>query len=141
MAEVKSVVETNKANKVLSSYPLPCKESLYIDEIELSAAAIADIAVMCVLPKGFIPTDGKVIADALGSSVTLAVGTRVGSTDDADALASATSMNVAGKELDLAFGSLGMTALENPTQIIITVGGAAATGTVVLKVRGYATMS
>lgn len=141
MAEVKSLVQTNMAAKVITSYPLPCKESLFMDSIELDALAIGGIAVMLTLPKGFIPSDGKLICDALGTSVTLKAGTRIGSTDDDDALVAATAANTAGKEIALTFGALGMTALTAETGIIVTVGGAAASGTVILKVRGYATMS
>lgn len=141
MAEHLSVNKTNAKNKVLTSFPLPAKMSLFMDEITLDAAAIDDIAVMVDLPIGFIPVGGQVIADALGASSQISVGKRVGGVDTVAAYSAAASSNTAEKVFPLAFGADGRGPLTKTHTVILQVKGAAATGKVTVQVWGFATMS
>ena len=79
-----------------------------VSEIELTDAGAGTTLYMARLPKGALLLGGFITADALGASVTLAVGSRtkneVGAEVDAldaDKYLSATSMNTANKRVDL----------------------------------------
>lgn len=114
------------------------KQRVSVSEIELDAAAIDDTAYMARLPKGALLLGGYITADALGTSVTLSVGSRtkneVGAEVDAldaDAYLAATSMNTANKRVALT-PPVPVAVSEYVEEFVITVAGAAATGTVIL---------
>lgn len=102
------------------------KKRVRIAEYEAAAVASTKTIHMMTLPKGCYILNMRVFADALGSGVTLAVGD--GTT--ADKYLSATAFNTAAKEQACTPGL--PVALTADTDIVLTVGGAAATGTIVL---------
>jgi len=98
------------------------------DEYEASALASgSDISVGDALPEGATIVDVVVMADALGASVTLKVGD---STDD-DRYISSTAFNTANKRQNAnAIDGVGYQVTGTTNQVVVTTGGAAATGTI-----------
>ena len=108
------------------------------DTYEASAAAVGDVIQMgYLLPKGARVVAVTLMTDALGSSVTLAVG----DAEDADRYITATACNTANQvtRINAIDGFLyevdETTASTTDRQVTITVAGAAATGTIKLLVE------
>lgn len=99
------------------------------DTAELSAAAIADIIYFFKVPKDSAIIGGELRSDALGASVTLSVGTVAAPTKYLAATASNTANKVTA--LTIPIDDAG-TPLTEETDIVVTIAGAAATGTVKL---------
>ncbi len=133
MASVKS---TNITNLDASPSTLPDarevsgKLRVFTDTYEASSLAAGSDITVARIPTGAKIIDIKVIADALGGSVTLAVG----DSTDPDRYITATAMNTADKVLSLlgdgeiAGHNYEVTSTTN--DILITTAGAAATGTI-----------
>lgn len=116
------------------------------DRIELSAAPVNDTISLLIAPSNTMldPRESYIHHDALGASVTLSVGV---ATDD-DALAPATAASSAGsfslvKSVDIAdwYKPLWQIAglAKDPggnIELLATIKGAAATGTVVWSIKG-----
>lgn len=108
------------------------KKRVKISTYEASATASGSLIEMDFLPKGARLLSGKLVTDALGSGVTITVGD--GTT--AARFLAATTCNTANLNTPLTPGiaeiESGLTA---ETKLILTVGGAAATGTIMLEVE------
>lgn len=103
----------------------------YVESAEASAAAIADTFTMVRVQGNESVVYGYLSADALGSSVTLSVG----DADDAAKYLPATSFNTANKSQPFAIKTDNIGEIQTGSRdIIVTVGGAAATGTIKLAV-------
>lgn len=103
---------------------------------EAAAVAIDKTIEMIRLPKGATVIDGFLTADALGTSVTLAVGGQdMDNANDADKYLTATAMNTANKRVALTPPVPTKITDDDGEQFYVTVAGAAATGTIVLCVK------
>ncbi len=102
---------------------------VFKDTYEASSLASGSDITIARLPKGARVMDIHLKADALGSSVTLAVGDSA----TADRYISATAMNTGDKQLSLssdgAIASIGYE-IGDVTDILVTTGGATASGTI-----------
>ena len=99
---------------------------VWYDSFEASATASGDTITFSRMPKGATIYQVRVMADALGSSVTI----KVGDASDDDRFITATTMNTANLVTEtnaIAGAAYNYTA---ETDLIATVGGAAATGTI-----------
>lgn len=103
---------------------------VFKDTYEASSLASGSDITVARLPLGARVVDILVKADALGSSVTLAVG----DSGDADRYITATTMNTADKGISLGvdgeIGAIGNEIGTGETDVLITTGGASATGTI-----------
>ena len=104
----------------------------WLDSYEASSTASGSVLYFFTVPAGHAIISGNLLTDALGSSVTLKVGT---SASDALFLA-ATTCNTANLNTALTvpvdnYGAV----LTADTTIIVTVGGASATGTIKLALN------
>jgi hypothetical protein len=102
------------------------------DTYEASALSSGSTITVARLPKGAIVHGFHIQHDALGSGVTLALGVAGATTRYMGATAAATAGHL-GHETDGAIGGIGV-ALTEETDIVITTGGAAATGTIECQV-------
>ena len=103
---------------------------VWYDSFEASATASADTITFARMPKGATIWEVKVMADALGASVTL----KVGDASDDDRFITATTMNTANLVTNTnAIAGVGYNYTAQ-TDLIATVGGAAATGTIAFMV-------
>lgn len=104
-------------------------KTFWLDTYEASSTASGSVLYFFTIPAGHAIISGNLLTDALGSSVTLKVGT---SASDALFLA-ATTCNTANLNtaLTVPVDNCGAV-LTADTTIIVTVGGAAATGTIKL---------
>ena len=102
---------------------------VFKDTYEASSLASGSDITIARLPKGARVVDIHLKADALGGSVTLAVGDSA----TADRYISATVMNTADKQISLssdgAIASIGYE-IGDVTDILVTTGGATASGTI-----------
>lgn len=98
------------------------------DTYEAAALSSGSSITVARLPKGAVVHGFHIQHDALGSSVTLALGVSGATTRYMGASAAASAGHL-GHETDGAIGGIGV-ALTAETDIIITTGGAAATGTI-----------
>ena len=102
---------------------------VFKDTYEASSLASGSDITIARLPKGARVMDIHLKADALGNSVTLAVGDSA----TADRYISATVMNTADKQISLssdgAIASIGYE-IGDVTDILVTTGGATASGTI-----------
>lgn len=98
------------------------------DTYEASGLASGSDITVARLPKGAIVHGFHIQHDALGSGVTLALGVSGATTRYMGATAAATAGHL-GHETDGAIGGIGVE-LTAETDIIITTGGASATGTI-----------
>ena len=102
---------------------------VFKDTYEASSLSAGSDITVARLPKGARVVDIHVKADALGGSVTLAVGDSA----DADRYITATAMNTANKLISLSsdgvIGSIGYE-IGDVTDILITTAGATASGTI-----------
>ena len=102
---------------------------VFKDTYEASSLASGSDITIARLPKGARVMDIHLKADALGNSVTLAVGDSA----TADRYISATAMNTGDKQLSLssdgAIASIGYE-IGDVTDILVTTGGATASGTI-----------
>ena len=99
---------------------------VWYDSFEASYTASGDTITFSRMPKGATIYQVRVVADALGSSVTI----KVGDASDDDRYITATTMNTANLVTEtnaIAGAAYNYTA---ETDLIATVGGAAATGTI-----------
>ena len=99
---------------------------VWYDSFEASSTASGDTITFSRMPKGATIYQVRVMADALGSSVTI----KVGDASDDDRYITATTMNTANLVTEtnaIAGVAYNYTA---ETDLIATVGGAAATGTI-----------
>ncbi len=110
------------------------------DTYEAVAVSVADIIEMGqYIPKGAYISEVTLMADALGGSVTLAVGDY----EDPDRYILATAMNTGNKVVrlnaiagrDYKVDDTTPTATGTDRQLIITVAGAAATGTIWAEIK------
>jgi len=103
---------------------------VFKDTYEASSLASGSDITVARLPLGARVVDILVKADALGSSVTLAVG----DSGDADRYITATTMNTADKGISLGvdgeIGAIGNEIGTGETDVLITTGGATASGTI-----------
>lgn len=97
-------------------------------QYEASALASGSDITVARLPKGSVVHGFHIQHDALGSAVTLALGV-AGATTRYLAATAAASAGHLGHETDGAIGGIGVE-LTAETDIIITTGGASATGTI-----------
>lgn len=109
--------------------------SLETDVYEASSTASGSVLYFFKLPKGRAIVGGNLRSDALGSSVTLSVGTPAAATRYLAATASntanlTTALTVAVDDFAVPFTA--------ETEIVVTVGGAAATGTIKLELHTIA---
>lgn len=103
---------------------------VWYDVFEASSTASGDTITFARMPKGATIWEVKVMADALGSSVTL----KVGDASDDDRFITATTMNTANLVTNTnAIAGVGYN-YTSQTDLIATVGGAAATGTIAFMV-------
>ena len=104
------------------------KMRVQYDTYEASSLASGSDISIARLPKGAKVYDVVIHHDALGSGVTLAVGDSA----DADRYITATAAASAGKVIMSEDGAIGGVAYEqtDETDVLITTGGAAATGTI-----------
>ena len=99
---------------------------VWYDSFEASSTASADTITFARMPKGATIWQVRVVADALGSSVTI----KVGDASDTARFISATTMNTANLVTETnAIDGVGYNYTAQ-TDLIATVGGAAATGTI-----------
>lgn len=98
------------------------------DQYEASALASGSDITVARLPKGACIHGFHIQHDALGTSVTLALGVTGATTRYLAATAAATAGHL-GHETDGAIGGIGVV-LTAETDILITTGGASATGTI-----------
>jgi len=99
---------------------------VWYDSFEASSTASADTITFARMPKGATIWQVRVVADALGSSVTI----KVGDASDDDRFITATTMNTASLVTETnAIAGVGYNYTAQ-TDLIATVGGAAATGTI-----------
>lgn len=98
------------------------------DTYEAAALASGSDIKVARLPKGAVIHGFHIQHDALGTGVTLALGVSGATTRYLAATAAATAGHL-GHETDGAIGGIGV-ALTAETDIIITTGGASATGTI-----------
>jgi len=103
---------------------------VWYDSFEAAATAAADTITFARMPKGATIWEVKVMADALGAGVTL----KVGDASDDDRFITATTMNTANLVTNTnAIAGVGYN-YTSQTDLIATVGGAAATGTIAFMV-------
>lgn len=107
----------------------------WLDTYEASGTASGSVLYFFKLPAGHAIVGGGLWRDALGSSVTLKVGT----TTTDDLLLAATASNTANlfTALTIPVDTLGVP-VTTDTNIVVTVGGAAATGTIKLMLETIA---
>lgn len=99
---------------------------VWYDSFEASSTASADTITFARMPKGATIWQVRVVADALGASVTI----KVGDADDDDRFITQTTMNTANLVTETnAIAGVGYNYTAQ-TDLIATVGGAAATGTI-----------
>ena len=99
---------------------------VWYDSFEASSTASGDTITFSRMPKGATIWQVRVVADALGSSVTI----KVGDASDDDRFITATTMNTANLVTETnAIDGVGYNYTAQ-TDLIATVGGAAATGTI-----------
>jgi len=99
---------------------------VWYDSFEASSTASADTITFARMPKGATIYQVRVVADALGSSVTI----KVGDASDDDRFITATTMNTANLVTETnAIAGVGYNYTAQ-TDLIATVGDAAATGTI-----------
>ena len=99
---------------------------VWYDSFEASSTASADTITFARMPKGATIWQVRVVADALGSSVTI----KVGDASDTARFISAPTMNTANLVTETnAIDGVGYNYTAQ-TDLIATVGGAAATGTI-----------
>lgn len=113
---------------------LRCAIAIY----EAVAVAATKTIELIRLPKGATVIDGFLTADALGVSVTLAIGGQdmdSGNANDADKYLAATAMDTADKRVALTPPVPTKITDDDGEQLYATVDGAAATGTIVLCVK------
>lgn len=113
---------------------LRCAMALY----EATAVAATKTIEMIRLPKGATVVDGYITADALGTGVTLAVGGQDQddtNANDEDKYLAATAHNTANKRTALTPPVPTKITDDDGEQLYVTVGTAAATGTIVLCVK------
>lgn len=116
------------------------KRRAFVTDVDLDGAAIDDIAVMASLGKGCVILGGYIVADALGTSVTVSCGRRyrddrnqiIAGKGTATDLLTATSMNSAGKVTDLIRNMPVPESDGEVCEVYLTIAGAAATGKVSL---------
>ena len=103
---------------------------VWYDTFEASSTAASDTITFARMPKGATIWEVKVMADALGASVTI----KVGDASDDDRFITATTMNTANLVTNTnAIAGVGYN-YTSQTDLIATVGGAAATGTIAFMV-------
>lgn len=131
--------DTPEGSNIMDSGVQYGKKRVIMETYEAAAIAAASIIEMGVyLPKGARVVEVKLMTDALGSGVTLAVGDY----EDADRYITATAHNTANKVTRLnaidgdqyEVDETTATATGTDRQIIITTAGAAATGTIKLEI-------
>ena len=99
---------------------------VWYDSYEASSTASGSTITFARMPKGATIWEVKVMADALGASVTIAVGDG----DDADRFITATTMNTANLVTNTnAIDGVGYN-YSAQTDLVATTGGATATGTI-----------
>ena len=99
---------------------------VWYDSYESSSTASGSTITFARMPKGATIWEVKVMADALGASVTIAVGDG----DDADRFITATTMNTANLVTNTnAIDGVGYN-YSAQTDLVATTGGATATGTI-----------
>ena len=133
----RTLANTPTSDNITDAGLLAGKVRAMVDTYEASAAAVADVIQMGkALPIGARVIEVILQTDALGGSVTLAVG----DLEDGDRYITATACNTANQVTRMnAIGGRGYevdetTASTSDRQITITVAGAAATGTIELIV-------
>ncbi len=106
--------------------------------VEAAAIASTKTIEMIRLPKGATIISGYITADALGSSVTLSVGGQdqdSANANDPDKYLAATSMNTANKRSAFTAPVPAKFVSDDGEQLYAVVGGAAATGTIIMCVE------
>ncbi len=133
MASVKATNITNldaSPSVLANSGDVSGKVRVFKDTYEASSLASGSDITVARLPLGARVVDILVKADALGGSVTLAVG----DSGDADRYITATAMNTGNKGISLGvdgvIGSIGNEIGTGETDVLITTGGATASGTI-----------
>ena len=133
MASVKATNITNldaSPSVLANAGDVSGKVRVFKDTYEASSLASGSDITVARLPLGARVVDILVKADALGGSVTLAVG----DSGDADRYITATAMNTANKGISLGvdgvIGSIGNEIGTGETDVLITTGGATASGTI-----------
>ena len=133
MASVKATNITNldaSPSVLANSGDVSGKVRVFKDTYEASSLASGSDITVARLPLGARVVDILVKADALGGSVTLAVG----DSGDADRYITATEMNTGNKGISLGvdgvIGSIGNEIGTGETDVLITTGGATASGTI-----------
>jgi len=124
----------NAGKKVL---PGQWKPDCCMDQYEASSLESGSTIYMFIPPNGARVKGGYVISDALGTGVTL----KVGIPDATDKFLAATSHASATKSALLPAAAIDAVGYEfdGETPVVITTGGGAATGTIILVMEFYGT--